>query len=874
MGARERLQSMLNHLKSGTGSAWLCRVVVLWLVCLLGISLRGAGSGLNAVVVVNQASRNSVQLGNYYCERRQVPPQNVLRINWPATNTNWNIDWALSDLTSVLVNPLLAMLANRQLTGQIDYVVLSMDLPYRVYTPESVALNSTTSALFYGFKPDKHEPCSLAPGSANLYAGSEDVFRATPPIGASSNSFLATMITSSNLAMAMQIVDQGAGSDSTFPTQTVYLEKSTDWARNVRYWTFDNAIFDTRLRGNYAMERTNADSIWGYGYILGVQTGSIGYSVASVSFAPGGLADNLTSFGGQIFQYSSQLDILSLLAAGAAGSYGTVDEPCNYLQKFPSPLDYFCQARGFSLAECYYQSVTNPYQGLIIGEPLAAPFALPGHGAWLNLSPKALLTGTTNLALEFDAGEAGGPPMQQVDLFVDGVLLQTLTNIPPAAKNLLNVTLNGYSFRYTVPPDATLDSTAAGLAGVLNAGSGRAEIAAYACGDRIELRSTDLFRTASQLELAATTTDTPPGALTTFLTPDQPGFLDSVAYGIQTFTVTNNPNVGDYLSLEVTETNGTLVSVAVTNLVSGAPLSGLLQNLVALVNASAALQASGGAVAEDFYPGDSQGNPPQFNLVARSPGGQAAQIQASLSGSPTFTFIPSGPQALNSNLSDLEPRAHLYVTAGATSLPLTFPLDTTTLADGFHELTAVAYEGSNVRTQTRVAQTVRITNSPLSAVFTLLLDATNVAVEAVLPFSVVASSTNVATIELFSTGGSLGVVTNQSSASFAVPGTNLDVGLHPFYALVTASNGNRYRTETKWIRLLGPDAPFSVSITAPPPRLAWPATAGRSYEILSAPDPASLFQPVASVTPTTPFGVWTVTNTIGTQLFYRVRTSP
>lgn len=143
-----------------------------------------------------------------------------------------------------------------------------------------------------------------------------------------------------------------------------------------------------------------------------------------------------------------------------------------------------------------------------------------------------------------------------------------------------------------------------------------------------------------------------------------------------------------------------------------------------------------------------------------------------------------------------------------------------------------------------------------------------------LPFSVVASSTNVATIELFSTGGSLGVVTNQSSASFAVPGTNLDVGLHPFYALVTASNGNRYRTETKWIRLLGPDAPFSVSITAPPPRLAWPATAGRSYEILSAPDPASLFQPVASVTPTTPFGVWTVTNTIGTQLFYRVRTSP
>ena len=49
---------------------------------------------------------------------------------------------------------------------------------------------------------------------------------------------------------------------------------------------------------------------------------------------------------------------------------------------------------------------------------------------------------------------------------------------------------------------------------------------------------------------------------------------------------------------------------------------------------------------------------------------------------------------LTQNLSDLQPRNHLYVTAGAASLALTFPLDTTTLADGYHDLTAVAYEGT------------------------------------------------------------------------------------------------------------------------------------------------------------------------------------
>ena len=76
---------------------------------------------------------------------------------------------------------------------------------------------------------------------------------------------------------------------------------------------------------------------------------------------------------------------------------------------------------------------------------------------------------------------------------------------------------------------------------------------------------------------------------------------------------------------------------------------------------------------------------------------------------------------------------------------------------------------------------------------------------------------------------------------------------------------------------MGPDAPFTVSLTTPPSRLAWPATAGRSYDILSAPDPANpfgLWKLDATVTPASPFGLWTDTNGIGTEQFYSVRTSP
>src|SRR5690242_8791182 len=101
------------------------------------------GSGLNIVVVVNQNSTNSVQLGNDYCEKRGVPPQNVFRMTGWAGGAK---DWGISDFESNLRDPLLAMIAGRNLSNQISFVLLSMDIPYRIV--DNRGINSTTSALF------------------------------------------------------------------------------------------------------------------------------------------------------------------------------------------------------------------------------------------------------------------------------------------------------------------------------------------------------------------------------------------------------------------------------------------------------------------------------------------------------------------------------------------------------------------------------------------------------------------------------------------------------------------------------------------------------------------------------------------------------
>jgi hypothetical protein len=349
-------------------------------------------------------------------------------------------------------------------------------------------------------------------------------------------------------------------------------------------------------------------------------------------------------------------------------------------------------------------------------------------------------------------------------------------------------------------------------------------------------------------------------------------YLGSVAYGLCVLSVSNVPGVGDYLQLIVTKTNGTQVVVTVTNSPGNTNTGPLVQQLLNAINNNGALQAADGLVAGDFFPYDGYGLPyAEFNLYAQTAGWPASQIQVTFSGSTDLVVSPGGTQALNQNVSDLQPRNHLYITAGVTNLSLTFPLDTTMLSDGCHELTAVVYEGSHVRTQARVTQNVRVQNTPLSATFTTLAGAANTVLNFTLLFSVAANTNTISTIELFSTGGSAGVVSNLASATFAVAATNLGIGLHPFYAVVTRSDGKQYRTGTEWIRIGGSEPPFGLTLTVPPPVIGWPATAGRLYEVLSATNIKDTFQLRGSITPSNSPGLWIDTITGAPQQFYRVR---
>lgn len=72
---------------------------------------------------------------------------------------------------------------------------------------------------------------------------------------------------------------------------------------------------------------------------------------------------------------SQQMSSLRWLDAGAAASYDTVSEPCNYWQKFPNPLVLLRHyLAGETVIEADWKSLAWPMQGVVIGEPLAAPY--------------------------------------------------------------------------------------------------------------------------------------------------------------------------------------------------------------------------------------------------------------------------------------------------------------------------------------------------------------------------------------------------------------------------------------------------------------------------------------------------------------------
>lgn len=323
------------------------------LLCVLACS-SGPARALEAAqlaLVVNTADPASVEVAEIYRQRRGIPRANVITVAFAHDSSTLPRE-AFEHLHAEVL---------RQLPPGIEAFALAWTRPWRA------GCMGITAAFAFGYDEAFCSQGCAATRASRYFDGGAKLPEALP------RPRPAMLLAGTTVEEVRRLIDRGVASDFSYPRGTVYLVRTNDAARNVRAVGYEAAMQRVpALR----MEMPAAEDALRHDDVAGYFTGAARVAgLDTLRFLPGAPADHLTSFGGQLLDNPQQMSALAWLQAGATGSYGTVVEPCNHLQKFPNPGVLMAHyADGDTLIEAYWKSVAWPGEGVFVGEPLARPY--------------------------------------------------------------------------------------------------------------------------------------------------------------------------------------------------------------------------------------------------------------------------------------------------------------------------------------------------------------------------------------------------------------------------------------------------------------------------------------------------------------------
>lgn len=333
----------------------LATCLAAWLLAALLPSLSLALEPAKLAVIYNLQHRDSRIIAGLYADKHGIPVNQRIGIK---------LDRSQANLPAVRFRQLHAEVT-QALPDDVQAFALVWDKPYRV------DCMSITSAFAFGFDR-KHCASGCNKTADNPYYGAVT----NGPLE-NKQMRLAMLLSAGNTIETLALLKRGeiaSGPAASAAPMAAYLVTTDDAARNTRAQRYPLAerLFAKRLPihrvdGNAISDRHDVMF-----YFIGAKHVPF---LDTLTFAPGAVADHLTSHGGSLYG-SKQMSALAWLQAGATGSYGTVVEPCNFPQKFPDPPVLIAHyLNGDSLIEAYWKSVKWPGQGIFLGDPLARPFA-------------------------------------------------------------------------------------------------------------------------------------------------------------------------------------------------------------------------------------------------------------------------------------------------------------------------------------------------------------------------------------------------------------------------------------------------------------------------------------------------------------------
>lgn len=395
------------------------------------------GSPEKTLLIIDPTNPTSLYVGNYYKHARGIPDANVLYIHPNAAN--------FAEFRAQNIPALLGTLAHERLGDHIDFVVIAPGNSFFISAPGLVSdgcspVNrfSVSGAYTMTFIADE-VLAGLPITTANRYFRTTEARAFTsstawlggnPSTSPSARRYLLgamlgyTGERGNTVSDLLAMIDRSVAVDGTFPAGTFYYMETNDAARSdPREGLFDGAVSAIQSLGGDAVhlccEVLPPD---GTTDAMGIMTGiaEMGIDNADITILPGAICDHLTSFAAT-FDVGAQEKLSRWIANGASGSWGAVEEPCNYAQKFPHPRVHAQYFEGLSLGEALLRGAAFvPFQMLLYGDPLTRPFA---HIPSITISnlPTQPITGDAIVLDYAGSTTKPGATVSEFELFIDGV---------------------------------------------------------------------------------------------------------------------------------------------------------------------------------------------------------------------------------------------------------------------------------------------------------------------------------------------------------------------------------------------------------------------------------------------------------------------
>jgi len=327
----------------------------------------------DVLLIVNDQSAASQQIGDYFAQARGIPNGRMVHISTPENET---ISRAVFD--SDIRAPLEQFILNNKFTN-INYLVTTKGVPLRILDDAGV------------------------PGADNASVDSELTLIAGPhvnkigTIGAYGNPyhnfdfpfsremtgiFLVTRLTGYTVADVLSLIDRAAqpAQAGTFVLDVDASKDPIPGFHTANRWLRDAAgILETAGHFVY-LDETNAfivdqNAVLGYASWGSNDAFDTNNAKTNFSWLPGSIAETFVSTSARTFTspavYGQSL-IADLIAEGATGAKGYVFEPTLGAIARPDIL-FDRYAKGYTLADSYYAASANlGWQDVVVGDPKMA----------------------------------------------------------------------------------------------------------------------------------------------------------------------------------------------------------------------------------------------------------------------------------------------------------------------------------------------------------------------------------------------------------------------------------------------------------------------------------------------------------------------